>query len=83
MIKKCKTTILTAFIIIGVAVLVTACEESEGYNPPEKSFEVISDGYYEGMPVMELKDKETGVHYLIVEDAITVMYNADGTIKVD
>lgn len=84
MFKKSKVLLLI-LIVLNVAVFIAACKDSEGYNtPPEKPFEVISEGYYEGIPVMELKDKDTGVHYLILnDDAITVMYNADGSLKID
>ncbi len=32
--------------------------------------------------VIEIKDKTTGVHYLKTPEGLTVMYNADGTLKV-
>ena len=47
---------------------------------------LIHEDYYSGF--YEYKDPETGVHYLIKTSgsggtAITLMYNADGTLKAD
>ena len=53
----------------------------------ESNFEVVGDSFIKSKKAVEIVDKETGVHYLLVSSshgvAITPLYNADGTLKVE
>lgn len=78
---KNKLKILMLSMII---VLVSGCSNSgQATVEDERKFIEIEDEYVDGVLIIEVKDRDTGVHYLITDDGITVMYNADGTIKAD
>lgn len=53
----------------------------------EGNFEVVGDSFIKSKKAVEIVDKETGVHYLLVSSshgvAITPLYNADGSLKVE
>lgn len=67
-------------------VLMVGCNNTEQNNNPNKHhFIVVTDGYefINGEGVMEIKDRETGVHYIMTAEGIFAMFNADGSIKAD
>ena len=78
-------------LLCGLSILImvsmVGCNNTEqNNNPNKKHFITITDGYemtQGGEIVIEIKDKETGVHYIMTSDGISVMYNADGSIKAD
>lgn len=53
----------------------------------ESNFEVVGDSFIESKKAVEIVDKDTGVNYLLVSTkggiAITPLYNADGSLKVE
>ena len=53
----------------------------------ESNFEVVGDSKIDGTYATEIIDKGTGVYYLVLRNngdvAITPLYNADGTLKVE
>lgn len=53
----------------------------------ESNFEVVGDLFIKSNKAVEIIDKKTGVYYLLVSSnhgiAITPLYNADGTLKVE
>lgn len=77
MIKKLTMCVL----VLATLVLFTGCEIQD-IDTDTDTVETIPADY-----VMNYKDPETGVHYLIYssgyQGGITVRYNADGTIMVD
>lgn len=78
---KNKLKILMLSMII---VLVSGCNNSgRATVEDERKFIEIEEEYVDGFLIIEVKDRDTGVHYLITDDGTTVMYNADGTIKAD
>ena len=78
-------------LLCGLSILImvsmVGCNNTEqNNNPNKKHFTTVTDGYemtQGGEIVIEIKDEETGVHYIISSDGISVMYNADGSIKAD
>jgi hypothetical protein len=78
MIKK-----LTIYVLaLATLVLFTGCEMPD----TDKDTDTI-ESEVRSYTVVDYKDPETGVHYLIFEDGyrggLSVRYNADGTIMVD
>ena len=53
----------------------------------ESNFEVVGDSKIDGAYATEIIDKGTGVYYLVLRNngdvAITPLYNADGSLKVE
>ena len=77
--KKIKYGLLLS---LGI-VLLSGCNASAGGNIDNKTWGVDNINY----EVFEVTDPQTGVHYLFIDGGynggVTVMYNADGTIKAD
>lgn len=77
--KKIKYGLLLS---LGI-VLLSGCNASAGGNINDKTWHVDNMNY----EVFEVTDPQTGVHYLFFDGdyngGVTVMYNADGTIKAD
>ena len=83
-------------LIIGlaVAIVMVGCAQTqrqESVNADDSRFIKISRDYIECKDYMVVKDKDTGVEYLVVTDnftsktgiSVTPLYNADGTLKTD
>ena len=77
--KKIKYGLLLG---LGI-VLLSGCTTFAGGNIDDKTWHVSNMNY----EVFEVTDPQTGVHYLFFNSGygggVTVMYNADGTIKAD
>ena len=70
-------------LLLGLGmVLLSGCNASAGGNIDEKRW--VDNASCE---IFEVTDPQTGVHYLFFNSGdgggVTVMYNADGTIKAD
>lgn len=74
---------ITAFMLA-----IAGCDKVDKVEASvEGNFEVVGDSFIKSKKAVEIIDKETGVNYLLVSSnhsvAITPLYNADGTLKVE
>lgn len=82
---------LTALSVIAVALAVAGCGKDSSMEVVETStdsnFKVVNESFIGFRTVMEIVDKDTGVHYWYVGSsngiAITPLYNADGSLKAE
>lgn len=81
---------LTVLSITAFMLAIAGCDKVnkvEVEASVESNFEVVGDSFIESKKAVEIVDKETGVHYLLVSSsygvAITPLYNADGSLKVE
>jgi hypothetical protein len=82
--------IVTTLIVTSLLLICTTGwnKKSNDDHKNTKNFELVSDGLEPidetiGEYIIEIRDKETGVHYLIAPKGVTVMYDSQGNIKVD
>lgn len=71
-----------AFISIMVGLIVSCTPKINGEQQDDMNNQLIVVDQNTDVNVIEIKDEETGVHYLKTNNGVTVMYNSDGTIKV-
>lgn len=70
-----------SILFLCVVCLLTGCSESCNCDTNIQRIGTYGDGTF---IVSEFIDTETGVHYLVGKyGGTSVMYNSDGTIKVD
>lgn len=81
---------LTVLSITAFVLAIAGCDKVnkvEVEASVESNFEVVGDSFIESKKAVEIVDKETGVSYLLVSSnhgmAITPLYNADGTLKIE
>lgn len=75
---------LKLLVISMLIVILGGCSNSGSATvEDERKFIEIEEEWVNGIPITEVKDRDTGVHYLVTDEGVTVMYNADGTIKAD
>lgn len=81
---KVIATALCILILILVAGHMSGCSSQES---EETRYTAYERSKINGFRFTELVDKDTGVHYLVVDGgygcAVSPMYNADGTIKTE
>lgn len=80
--KKRDFLFFAAFVSLIVAFAITQINKAEGGSTEEDSTHLVVIEHNTDVNVIEVKDDETGVHYLKTNNGLTVMYNSDGTIKV-
>ena len=75
---------------IAVVLAVAGCDKVnkvEVEASVESGFKISHNSKIDGIYATEVIDKDTGVYYLILRNngrvAITPLYNADGTLKVE
>lgn len=75
---------------IAVVLAVAGCDKVnkvEVEASVESGFKISHNSKIDGIYATEIVDKETGVYYLVLRNngrvAITPLYNADGTLKVE
>ena len=75
---------------IAVVLAVAGCDkvnEVEVEASVESGFKISRNSKIDGIYATEIVDKGTGVYYLVLRNngrvAITPLYNADGTLKVE
>lgn len=82
---KVIATALCILILILVAGHMSGCSSQESEETRYTAYE--RSKIINGFRFTELVDKDTGVHYLVVDGgygcAVSPMYNADGTIKTE
>lgn len=71
-----------AFISLIVGLIVSFTPRINGERQDDMNSQLIVVDQNTDVNVIEIRDEETGVHYLKTLNSITVMYNSDGTIKV-
>lgn len=96
--KKILLVILLSLILLSTGCLkkqndspVVNQSDTEIVNPVNNGFELVESDFVLGMKISEIRDIETGVHYLIYTDkegyagmgGMCPKYNADGTLFVD
>ena len=81
---------LTVLSITAFMLAIAGCDKVNKVKVEgrvESNFEVVGDSKIDGIYATEVIDKDTGVYYLVLRNngrvAITPLYNADGTLKVE
>lgn len=79
---------LTVLSITAFMLAVAGCDKTDKVEASvEGNFKIDYNSKIDGIYATEVIDKDTGVYYLILRNngdvAITPLYNADGTLKVE
>ena len=76
---------ITAFMLA-----IAGCDKADKVEVEDSvggGFKIADESMVDGIYATEIVDKETGVYYLVLRNngrvAITPLYNADGTLKVE
>ena len=81
---------LTVLSITAFMLAIAGCDKVNKVKVEggvESGFKIGHNSKIDGIYATEIVDKETGVYYLVLRNngdvAITPLYNADGTLKVE